>query len=146
MGQLQNDLCNLAKNLELCRILGLMTEATTTAKKAIQNARKGGDFAVIETGGKQYLVFVGDEVKIEKLLDEGIKVGDKITFDKVLLKEAGANTEVGAPYLAGAKVTAELIEIGRAPNIDLVKYKAKTRYFKKIGHRQPFFKIKILTI
>jgi large subunit ribosomal protein L21 len=123
-----------------------MTEVKTTAKKAIENARKGGDFAVIETGGKQYLVFVGDEVKIEKLIDEDRKVGDKITFDKVLLKDAGTTTEVGAPYLAGAKVTAELIEIGRAPKIDVVKYKAKTRYFKKIGHRQPFFKIKILTI
>jgi len=123
-----------------------MTEAKTTTKKEVKNARKGGDFAVIETGGKQYLVFVGDEVKIEKLKDENVKVGDKISFDKVLLKDSGSTTEVGAPYISGAKVSAELVEIGRAPKIDVVKYKAKTRYFKKIGHRQPFFKVKILSL
>lgn len=122
-----------------------MTEAKTVVKKAPTNARKGGDFAVIETGGKQYLVFVGDEVKIEKLSDEA-KVGDKVVFDKVLLKDTGSNTEVGTPHLAGVKVTAEVIEIGRGDKIDVVKYKAKTRYFKKIGHRQPFFKIKILSL
>ncbi len=122
-----------------------MTEAKTVAKKPAKNARKGGDFAVIETGGKQYLVFVGDEVKIEKLTGE-YKVGDKIDFDKVLLKDSGSATEVGAPYISGAKVSAELIEIGRAPKIDVVKYKAKTGYFKKNGHRQPFFKVKILSL
>lgn len=122
-----------------------MTEAKTEVKKVVKNAKKAGDFAVIETGGKQYLVFVGDEVKIEKLTD-GSKVGDKITFDKVLLKDNGKETLVGAPHLAGEKVTAQVIEIGRLPKVDVVKYKAKTRYFKKIGHRQPFFKIKILTI
>lgn len=137
---------DIAKNRELCRILGLMTEAKTTAKKEVKNARKGGDFAVIETGGKQYLVFVGDEVKIEKLKDENVKVGDKISFDKVLLKDTGSSTEVGAPYISDAKVSAELVEIGRAAKIDVVKYKAKTRYFKKIGHRQPFFKVKILSL
>lgn len=122
-----------------------MTEAKTEVKKVVKNAKKAGDFAVIETGGKQYLVFVGDEVKIEKLTD-GSKVGDKITFDKVLLKDNGKETLVGAPHLAGEKVTAQVIEIGRLPKVDVVKYKAKTRYFKKIGHKQPFFKIKILTI
>ena len=123
-----------------------MTETKTVAKKQVENARKGGDFAVIETGGKQYLVFVGDEVKIEKLSRADHKVGEKVTFDKVLLKDTGSATEVGAPYISGAKVSAELIEIGRAPKIDVVKYKAKTRYFKKIGHRQPFFKVKILSL
>ncbi len=122
-----------------------MTEAKTVVKKAPTNARKGGDFAVIETGGKQYLVFVGDEVKIEKLLD-GSKLGDQITFDKVLLKDTGTNTEIGTPHISGAKVVAEVIENGRAPKIDVVKYKAKTGYFKKIGHRQPFVKIKILSL
>ncbi|MFA7194015.1 MAG: 50S ribosomal protein L21 [Candidatus Paceibacterota bacterium] len=122
-----------------------MTEAKTEVKKVVKNAKKAGDFAVIETGGKQYLVFVGDEVKIEKLTD-GSKVGDKITFDKVLLKDNGKETLVGAPHLSGEKVTAQVIEIGRLPKVDVVKYKAKTRYFKKLGHKQPFFKIKILTI
>lgn len=122
-----------------------MTEAKTEVKKTVKNAKKAGDFAVIETGGKQYLVFVGDEVKIEKLSDEA-KVGDKVTFDKVLLKDNGTETQIGTPHLAGQKVTAEVIEIGRLPKVDVVKYKAKTRYFKKIGHKQPFCKIKVLTI
>ena len=114
-------------------------------KKPIKNSKKEGDFAVIETGGKQYLVFVGDEVKIEKLVD-GSKLGDKITFEKVLLKDTGTATVIGTPHISGAKVTAQVIEIGRSPKIDIVKYKAKTRYFKKIGHRQQFFKIKILSV
>jgi large subunit ribosomal protein L21 len=126
-----------------------MTEATEEVKKVvkkpIKNSKKEGDFAVIETGGKQYLVFVGDEVKIEKLVD-GSKLGDKITFEKVLLKDTGTATEIGTPHISGAKVTAQVIEIGRSPKIDIVKYKAKTRYFKKIGHRQQFFKIKILSV
>ncbi|MBP9763349.1 MAG: 50S ribosomal protein L21 [Candidatus Pacebacteria bacterium] len=126
-----------------------MTEATEEVKKVvkkpIKNSKKEGDFAVIETGGKQYLVFVGDEVKIEKLVD-GSKLGDKITFEKVLLKDTGTATVIGTPHISGAKVTAQVIEIGRSPKIDIVKYKAKTRYFKKIGHRQQFFKIKILSV
>ena len=126
-----------------------MTGATEEVKKVvnkpIKNSKKEGDFAVIETGAKQYLVFVGDEVKIEKLVD-GSKLGDKITFEKVLLKDTGTATVIGTPHISGAKVTAQVIEIGRSPKIDIVKYKAKTRYFKKIGHRQQFFKIKILSV
>ena len=126
-----------------------MTEATEEVKKVvkkpIKNSKKEGDFAVIETGGKQYLVFVGDEVKIEKLVD-GSKLGDKITFEKVLLKDTGTATVIGTPHISGAKITAQVIEVGRTQKIDIVKYKAKTRYFKKIGHRQQFFKIKILSV
>jgi large subunit ribosomal protein L21 len=122
-----------------------MTDEKKTAGKVATNARKGGDFAVIETGGKQYLVFVGDEVKIEKF-ENPSTIGDKITFDKVLLKDSGSETQIGTPHLVGAKVEAEVIEIGRAAKIDVVKYKAKTGYFKKIGHRQPFVKIKILSM
>lgn len=122
-----------------------MTDSKKTTEKVATNARKGGDFAVIETGGKQYLVFVGDEVKIEKF-ENPSTVGDKITFDKVLLKDSGSETQVGTPHLSGVKVEAEVIEIGRAAKIDVVKYKAKTGYFKKNGHRQPFVKIKILSM
>lgn len=122
-----------------------MTEAKTEVKKATKKPQREGDFAVVETGGKQYLVFVGDEVKIEKFAGES-NVGDKVSFDKVLLLEKGENTKIGAPYIEGAKVSAEVIEIGKLPKVEVVKYKAKTRYFKKIGHKQPFVKIKITSL
>lgn len=117
----------------------------TDAIKATKKPQRTGDFAVIQTGGKQYLVFVGDEVKIEKFAEES-KVGDKVTFDKVLLKDSGEETKIGTPFLSGAKVEAEVIEIGKLPKVEVVKYKAKTRYFKKIGHKQPFVKIKITSL
>lgn len=103
------------------------------------------EFAVIATGGKQYQVSAGDVLKIEKIKGE-FKEGDKISFDKVLLVDDGKDTTIGSPYIAGAKVEAELKEIGRAPKIDVIKYKAKSRYFKKRGHRQPYFKIRITNI
>lgn len=99
------------------------------------------EFAVIHTGGKQYKVSVGDVVTIEKL--EAVKVGDKVTFDKVLLTDNGKETIVGAPYIAGAKVTGTLEAEGRNKTVDVIHYKQKSRYFKKYGHRQPFIKVKI---
>ena len=103
------------------------------------------EFAVIQTGGKQYKVSVGDEVKIEKLTgaQEAYKEGDSVVFDKVLLVDNGSDTTIGTPFITGAKVTAEITKIGRAAKIDVIKYKQKSRYFKKNGHRQPFFQIKI---
>ena len=103
------------------------------------------EFAVIQTGGKQYKVSVGDTVKIEKLVGEH-KEGDKITFDKVLLVDNGKDTTIGTPFITGAKVEAELVEIGRTKKIIVVKYKPKSRYLIRQGHRQHFFKVKILGI
>jgi len=100
------------------------------------------EFAVIKTGGKQYKVAVGDSVKIEKITGEH-KVGDKLTFDKVLLVDNGKNTTIGTPNIKGAEVKATLTEISRAQKITVIHYKQKSRYFKKNGHRQPFFKVKI---
>ncbi len=99
------------------------------------------EFAVIQTGGKQYKVSVGDVVSIEKL--DAVKVGDKVTFDKVLLTDNGKETIVGAPFIVGAKVTGTLASEGRAKKIDVIHYKQKSRYFKKNGHRQPFVTVKI---
>lgn len=98
--------------------------------------------AVIETGGKQYLVAEGDVVTIEKLLGEA-KKDDSVSFDKVLLVEDGSSMLIGAPYLDKAKVSATITEEGRAKKILVVKYKAKSRYHKKRGHRQPYTKVKI---
>ncbi len=106
---------------------------------------KTGQFAVIETGGKQYKVAVGDSIKIEKLNDEA-KVGDSLAFDKVLLVADENTAKVGSPNLAGASVKATLTKIGRAAKILVVKFKQKSRYMKRNGHRQPFFEVKIDSI
>ncbi len=98
-------------------------------------------FSIIETGGKQYRVSEGDTVTIEKLPDT--KEGQNVVFDKVLLTDDGAKTNIGAPYLAGASIKGEVVVSGRGRKIEVVKYKAKSRYFKLRGHRQPFMKVKI---
>jgi large subunit ribosomal protein L21 len=103
------------------------------------------EFAVIKTGGKQYKVSKNTVVNIEKLKGE-YKVGDKVSFDKVLLVDDGKNTTIGTPYITGAKVDAEISEIGRGDKVLVVKYKQKSRYLRRNGHRQPFFKVKILNI
>ena len=103
------------------------------------------EFAVIKTGGKQYKVAVGDSVKVEKIIGD-FKVGDQITFDQVLLVDNGQDTTIGTPTIKGAAVKATLAEIGRAAKVTVIHYKQKSRYFKKNGHRQPYFKVTIDSI
>ena len=103
------------------------------------------EFAVIQTGGKQYKVAEGRSFSIEKIKGDH-KEGDKISFDKVLLVDDGKSTTVGTPYLAKTKVDAEIVEIGRSRKVLVVKYKQKSRYLRRNGHRQPFFKVKITGI
>ena len=100
------------------------------------------NFAVIKTGGKQYKVATGETVMIEKLPGKP-KLGDKVVFDQVLLVENGTKTVVGAPIVAGATVSGTLVEEGREKKVIVIRYKQKSRYFKKNGHRQPFMKVKI---
>lgn len=125
-----------------------MAKTKDTTKETKEAPVKApGAFGVIETGGKQYRVFVGDSIKIEKLKDKEYKEGDKLVFDKVLLIDNGVDTtDIGTPYLSNAKVSATLLEIGRAPKVTVIKYKQKSRYFKKNGHRQPYFKVQIDSI
>ena len=101
------------------------------------------NLAVIETGGKQYVVRESDVVTIEKLSD--VKDG-KILFDKVLLLDDGKETKIGTPYISGAKVGAELVKEGRHKKIIVIRYRQKSRYFKKRGHRQPYTKVKIMKL
>lgn len=115
----------------------------TTTKKSVKTTE--GEFAVIATGGKQYRVSVGDTVTIEKFKEEH-KKGDRVTFDHVLLVDNGADTTIGMPYIDGAKVEGEVTVAGRAPKVTVIKYKQKSRYFKKNGHRQPYLKVKINAI
>jgi large subunit ribosomal protein L21 len=107
------------------------------------NPRSEGLFAVIATGGKQYRVQAGDMLKIEKLPGEH-KEGDTITFDNVLMTDNGAGeVTLGNPFLKGVSVSATLKKIARYKTIDVIKYKQKSRYFKKYGHRQPYFEVQI---
>lgn len=103
------------------------------------------EFAIIETGGKQYRVKKGDTIKIEKLkAPKGdFKEGDSVTFDRVLLSDSGTDTKLGSPMLAGVSVTGKIVTIGRGKKIDVMKYKAKSRYKKVRGHRQPFMTVSI---
>lgn len=97
--------------------------------------------AVIKTGGKQYLVKEGDILSIEKL---EAKAGETVSFETLMTFE-GETMALGAPTLAGT-VSAEVIEQGRAKKIDIVHYKPKVRMSKRVGHRQPFTKVKITKI
>ncbi len=104
------------------------------------------ELAVIKTGGKQYVVSPGALVTIEKL-GRGIntvalKKGDTVTFDEVLMKDNGT-LSLGTPVLAGAKVTGTVQSVGRNKKVEVVKYKAKSNYLKRRGHRQPHIKVKI---
>jgi large subunit ribosomal protein L21 len=103
------------------------------------------EFAVIKTGGKQYKVSVGDVLRIEKLPKE-YEEGDKVTFEEVLLFDNGKDTNVGTPTLEGKTVEALFQEEGRAKKVVVAKYKSKSRYYRKNGHRQPFYEVKISAI
>lgn len=104
------------------------------------------NYAVIKAGGKQYVVKSGDLVTIEKFQSptgEDVKKGDAVTFSEVLLTDDGSTTNVGAPFVKGASVKGTVFSAGRAKKLEVVKYKAKSRYLKRNGHRQPFVKVKI---
>jgi large subunit ribosomal protein L21 len=100
------------------------------------------DFSVIQTGGKQYVVKAGDALKVEKIDGEFTK-GDVVTFDKVLLTSIGGKTVIGTPFIEGATVSASFEEQGRNKKVVVIKYKQKSRYFKKNGHKQPHTKVTI---
>ena len=101
--------------------------------------------AIIETGGKQYLVTQDSVLSVEKITGVD-KAGSKITFDKVLLTDDGKETKVGSPYVTGAVVSAELVEEGREKKISVIRYRQKSKYFKKRGHRQPYAKVRITAL
>lgn len=100
-------------------------------------------YAIIETGGKQYNVSVGDSIVVEKL---NVAAGEEVVFDKVLAVGKEDSLTVGAPLVAGATVKAEVVAEGKSKKIIVYKYKAKKTYHKKRGHRQPFTKVTIKAI
>lgn len=104
-------------------------------------ATTNNNFSIIETGGKQYIVSVGDILNVELFGD--FKEGDKVEFDKVLLSDDGKNATVGTPYIAGAKVKATYLGEKKGPKIIILRYKAKSNRDRKIGHRQHYAEVKI---
>ncbi|MBI2063789.1 MAG: 50S ribosomal protein L21 [Candidatus Yanofskybacteria bacterium] len=102
-------------------------------------------FAIIKTGGKQYKVAEGGKFLIEKL---DHKVGEEFDFEEVLLvgNAKAENAKIGNPLVRGAKVRARVLDHGKAEKKIIFKFKNKTRYWKKKGHRQPFTKVEILKI
>jgi len=122
-------------------------EAKAPAKAAVKKAPKSDNFAVIATGGKQYVVRNGDLLKVEKMEgDSKRKEGDKITFDQVLLTDDGKTTTIGTPTVKSAKVEATLVADDRDKKLHVIRFRAKSRHFRKIGHRQPYTLVKITKV
>ena len=96
-------------------------------------------YAIIATGGKQYKVAEGDIIRVEKL---GVEAGETVTFDQVLAVNNG-ELSIGCPTVEGATVTATVVKEGKGKKIIVYKYKRKTGYHKKNGHRQLFTQVKI---
>ena len=96
-------------------------------------------YAIIVTGGKQYKVSEGDIITIEKL---GAKAGEAVTFDQVLAVSDG-ELKIGTPTVENAAVEGTVVENGRGKKVIVYKYKRKTGYHKKNGHRQAYTKVKI---
>jgi len=96
-------------------------------------------YAIIETGGKQYKVEEGQIIEVEKVPFE---VGEKVELDKVLLV-ADNGVKVGRPMVEGAKVLATVVEHGRGEKVIVFKFKPKKRYRRKLGHRQPYTRLRI---
>jgi large subunit ribosomal protein L21 len=97
-------------------------------------------YAVIQTGGKQYRVKSGEQVKVELLAAE---VGATVSFDSVLMLGEGDGVKVGAPFVAGAKVKATVVSKGRGEKLRIFKMRRRKHYAKTQGHRQSFTEVRI---
>ena len=116
------------------------TEKPSRARTRKEKPAAATGYAIIETGGKQYRVKVGDRIRVERLPAEA---GSDISIDRVLLLGGAGSTQIGAPVVDGAAVTAHVEAHPRGEKIHVYKYKAKKRYRRKIGHRQ---ELTVLTI
>lgn len=119
------------------------TTVTATRKKKSAAAPELSPYAVVETGGKQYRVSVGDRITVERLADDA---GSEITLDRVLMLGGDGSTRIGTPVVDGAGVSATIDEHKRGDKIVVFKYKAKKRYRRKQGHRQELTRLTITGI
>lgn len=99
-------------------------------------------YAIIQTGGKQYKVEVGDQVLVEKL---DVDVDTEVAFETLLVSD-DAGVKVGKPVLEGVSVKGKVLEQGKGKKVIVFKYKPKKNIRKKRGHRQPYTKVEILSI
>jgi large subunit ribosomal protein L21 len=100
-------------------------------------------YAVVKTGGKQYRVVAGEKIKVEQIPAD---VGAEITLDQVLMVGEGESVKIGAPLVAGAKVTAKVIAHGRHAKVNIFKMRRRKHYQKHQGHRQNFTELEIAGI
>ncbi len=100
-------------------------------------------YAVIECGGKQHRVTEGDTLKLEKL---DVETGQSVDFQRILAVGEGADLKVGSPYVAGSKVTAEVLEHGRHDKVKIIKFRRRKHHMKRAGHRQWYTQVKITGI
>ncbi|QTS84022.1 50S ribosomal protein L21 [Coxiella endosymbiont of Amblyomma nuttalli] len=100
-------------------------------------------YAIIKTGGKQYCITEGQILKVEKLAGN---IGQTVQFDNVLMVAADGKLHFGCPYVQGTKVIAKIASHGRGYKINVIKFKRRKHYLKRIGHRQNFTAIKIINI
>ena len=100
-------------------------------------------YAIIQTGGKQYKVSVGDEIFVEKL---DVEADAEVTINEVIAVGADDSIKVGAPFVDGASVSAKVVKNGKAKKVVVFTYKAKKNAKRKMGHRQPYTKIEIASI
>ena len=100
-------------------------------------------YAVIESGGKQHRVIEGETLKLEKI---EVAIGESIDFDKVLMVGEGEGVKIGAPYVDGGKVTAEVIDQGRHKKVKIMKFRRRKHSMKQAGHRQWYTEVKITGI
>ena len=100
-------------------------------------------YAVFQSGGKQHRVSEGQVVRLEKI---EVETGSEVVFDKVLMVANGEDIKVGAPFVEGATIKAEIVEHGRGDKIKIVKFRRRKHYRKQQGHRQWFTDVKITAI
>lgn len=100
-------------------------------------------YAVFLTGGKQYRAAQGDVLKIEKL---DLEAGAEVAFDHVMLVGSGDDVKVGAPTVAGAKVSAKVLSQGRADKVHILKFRRRKHHRKQMGHRQYYTEVQITAI
>ena len=100
-------------------------------------------YAVIESGGKQHRVIPGEVLKLEKLNAEA---GETVDFEKVLMVGEGQDVQVGAPYVDGGKVSAEVVGHGRHDKVKIIKFRRRKHYRRQAGHRQWYTEVRITDI